>query len=60
MRVVDATSGTPIGIGRSIVRLVGFIISSVVIYIGLMWAGWDPRKQGWHDKMASSVVVRRS
>ncbi len=60
IRVVDATSGKPIGIGRSFVRFIGFVISAVVIDIGLMWAGWDPRKQGWHDKMASSVCLRNA
>ena len=60
IRVVDATSGKPIGIGRAIVRFVGYIISAAVIYIGLMWAGWDPRKQGWHDKMAHSVCLRNA
>lgn len=22
------------------------------------WVAFDPRKQGWHDKLAGSVVVR--
>ena len=26
---------------------------------GYLWVAFDPRKQGWHDKMANSVVVRR-
>ncbi|HEY8179778.1 MAG TPA: RDD family protein, partial [Candidatus Limnocylindria bacterium] len=24
----------------------------------LIWAAFDPRKQGWHDKMAQTVVIR--
>jgi uncharacterized RDD family membrane protein YckC len=26
--------------------------------LGLIWVGIDPRKQGWHDKLANTVVVR--
>ncbi len=58
MRVVDATTGQKIGIVRGFVRLLGYIIASIPFALGLMWAGWDPRKQGWHDKIASTVVLR--
>jgi uncharacterized RDD family membrane protein YckC len=27
--------------------------------LGLIWVGIDKRKQGWHDKLAGTVVVRR-
>jgi uncharacterized RDD family membrane protein YckC len=29
------------------------------LFIGILWVAFDPRKQGWHDKMAGTVVVRR-
>jgi len=41
-------------------RLVGFVISSVLCYIGLIWAAFDGQKQGWHDKIAGSVVIYAS
>jgi len=25
---------------------------------GILWVAFDPRKQGWHDKLAGTVVVR--
>ena len=28
------------------------------LFIGFLWIACDPRKQGWHDKMANTVVVR--
>src|ERR1700694_237962 len=46
-------------LGGTIGRFVGFLISSAVLDIGLIWAAFDPRKQGWHDKMASTFVVRK-
>jgi uncharacterized RDD family membrane protein YckC len=58
MRVVNATTGGNLGLGRSILRYLGFIISTIPIYLGLIWAGFDARKQGWHDKIAGSLVVR--
>jgi uncharacterized RDD family membrane protein YckC len=57
MRVVDASTGKFIGIPRGIVRAIGYIIASIPIWLGLFWVGWDPRKQGWHDKIAGTVVV---
>jgi uncharacterized RDD family membrane protein YckC len=59
LRVVDAATGRNIGIGRAIGRFAGFVISSAALDIGLIWAAFDPRKQGWHDKMASTFVVRK-
>jgi uncharacterized RDD family membrane protein YckC len=59
LHVVDAATGQNIGIGRSIGRFVGYVISAALLYIGLIWAAFDPRKQGWHDKIASTFVVRK-
>ena len=59
LHVVDAATGTNIGIGRAIGRFVGYVISAALLDIGLIWAAFDPRKQGWHDKIASTFVVRK-
>lgn len=58
LRVVDAESGQPIGIGRAVVRYLGFIVAAIPCWVGLIWAAFDPRAQGWHDKIASTVVLR--
>ncbi|HKF94921.1 MAG TPA: RDD family protein, partial [Gammaproteobacteria bacterium] len=26
--------------------------------LGFLWIAFDKRKQGWHDKLAATVVVR--
>lgn len=59
IRVVDADNGRQISISRALLRYVGYIIAIVPIYLGLIWAAFDPRKQGWHDKIANTLVVRR-
>ena len=59
VRVVDATTGLPIGNGRAIGRyLFALFISGNICALGYLWALWDPRKQAWHDKVVSSVVVK--
>jgi uncharacterized RDD family membrane protein YckC len=58
LRVVNAADGKNISIGRAAVRFVGYIVSVIPFAIGLIWAGFDHQKQGWHDKIAGTFVVR--
>jgi uncharacterized RDD family membrane protein YckC len=55
---VARTDGASLTIGTGIVRYIGFLLSTVVIFLGVLWVLWDPNKQGWHDKIANTVVVR--
>ncbi len=52
--------GTRIGFGTSIVRYIGYLISFWVFYLGVIWIAFDGRKQGWHDKIANTLVIRRA
>jgi uncharacterized RDD family membrane protein YckC len=54
--VADANTGTAIGFGRAGIRFLGYVLSSLICYVGLIWAAFDPRKQGLHDKIANTVV----
>jgi len=58
LKVVDADSGGPIGYARATVRFLMSIVNSWACYIGWIWVAFDPRKQGWHDKVANSVVLQ--
>jgi uncharacterized RDD family membrane protein YckC len=60
LHVVDANTGHSIGIGRAVLRYVGVIVAAFPCWVGLIWAAFDPRMQGWHDKIASTVVLRVS
>lgn len=53
---VLSVEGTPISFGVSFLRSVGYLVSSI-FYIGFIWAAFDRRKQGWHDKIAGTVVI---
>lgn len=41
----------------AIVRCLGYIVSSLVVFLGYFWIIWDEKKQGWHDKIARTYVV---
>jgi uncharacterized RDD family membrane protein YckC len=56
MRIV-ATNGQPIGLGRSVLRYVGYYVSAIALSIGFLWAAFDKRRQGWHDKIARTYVI---
>ncbi len=58
-RIVDARSGEPASTGQLIGRYLGYFISALVLGLGFFWVAFDSRKQGWHDKLAGTVVVRR-
>jgi uncharacterized RDD family membrane protein YckC len=59
VKVVDAATGMPIGTGRALGRyLFAMFISGNLCALGYLWALWDDRKQTWHDKVVSTVVVR--
>jgi uncharacterized RDD family membrane protein YckC len=58
LRVARATDGSRPDWVISLLRYVGLIISAIPLFLGLIWAAFDSRKQGWHDKIAGTVVVR--
>ena len=57
IRVVK-TDGSPLDDVTPVLRYVGYYINSAVIMLGWLWATWDDQRQGWHDKIANTVVVR--
>lgn len=59
IRVIK-TDGSELSITQALIRYVGFFISAVCLLIGLIWAAFDPNKQGWHDKIAGTYVVKAS
>jgi uncharacterized RDD family membrane protein YckC len=57
-RIVDAeTLGKPTS-GQLIGRYLAYYVSILPLCLGFFWVGWDPRKQGWHDKLAGTLVIR--
>ena len=52
--------GGPIDFGVALVRALASVFSAVPLFLGFFWAGWDPEKQSWHDKVAGTYAVRGS
>ena len=56
LRVVSTDGHTPT-IGRSLLRVVGYVISAIVFWAGYLWVLVDKNRRAWHDHMASTWVV---
>lgn len=51
--------GQPMTILTVILReVVGKFVSSVLLCLGYFWVMWDKKKQGWHDKIAKTIVIK--
>jgi uncharacterized RDD family membrane protein YckC len=59
LRVVHE-DGSRVELRDAAVRWVGLWASFLVFFLGVLWVIRDPRKQGWHDKMAHTLVLRES
>ncbi len=57
-KIVDAETGKEPSIGQYIGRYFAYIISAIPFCLGFIWVAFDSKKQGWHDKLAGTVVVR--
>ena len=56
-KIVDAETGAAPSTGRLALRLVAYLVSALPFYLGFLWIALDRRKQGWHDKIAGTVVI---
>ena len=57
LRVVR-TDGEPMTFGTAFLRWVGYIISKIPFFLGFIWVAFNGRKQGWHDKIAGTYVIK--
>ena len=56
--IADAgTLGKP-SAAQCMIRYIGYFVS-MFFFLGFFWIGIDARKQGWHDKLARTVVIRK-
>ncbi len=57
-KIVDAKTGGKPSTGQLIGRYFAYYVSTIPLLLGLIWVGIDARKQGWHDKLAGTLVVK--
>lgn len=60
MKIVDADTHEKVSGARLLLRYIAYFASMLPLFLGFMWVGWDKKKQGWHDKIARTVVIRSS
>ena len=62
MRVLNLkvvrTDGSALTITQGLIRYLGLFVSFICLAIGVIWVAFDADKQGWHDKIAGTYVVR--
>ena len=56
---VIGVDGAPLSWGKALLRYLGYIVSGLVLALGFIWIAFDSKRQGWHDKMANTYVVRK-
>lgn len=59
-KIVDAETGEKPSTGQFIGRYLGYFVAIIPLGLGILWVAIDRRKQGWHDKLAGTVVVRNT
>lgn len=57
LKVIDEQTGQYLSLGKSLLRYVGYLVSTIALLIGFFWVAFDKKKKGWHDHIAGSIVV---
>jgi len=52
------TDSSPLTWQYALLRYLGCLASSIILFIGFIWIAFDSRKQGLHDKIADTYVVK--
>jgi uncharacterized RDD family membrane protein YckC len=56
IKIVGADGQPPSG-GRAVLRYLGYILNAILLSLGFLWAAFDRKRQGLHDKIAGTYVV---
>ena len=56
--VLDERTSAPPSMGQRCGRYLGYFLAVIPFGLGLLWVAFNPKKQGWHDKLAGTIVVR--
>jgi len=56
--IVDAKTGGKPTLKQWIIRYLGYFVSLIPFGLGYFWVAFDKKKQGFHDKLAKTVVIQ--
>lgn len=58
LTIVDAKTGGKPSTRQFIYRYLGYYVSMIPLFMGIIAVGVDRRKRGFHDRIAGTVVIR--
>jgi uncharacterized RDD family membrane protein YckC len=56
-KIVDAKTGERPSTARLVVRYFAYLVSALPFFLGFLWIGISRRKQGFHDRIARTMVI---
>jgi len=57
LKIVDAKTLNKPTVTQLLIRYISYYLSAIPFFLGFFWVAFDKRKQGWHDKIASTLVI---
>lgn len=57
---VIKTDGTEIADIDAVMRTLGYTINTFALLLGWIWVLVDSERQGWHDKLARTYVIKKA
>ena len=58
LKIIDIKTFEGLNFRQTIVRYFAYLPAILFFFLGIIWVAFDKRKQGWHDKLASTAVIR--
>ncbi len=58
LKIVDVSTLEKPSVKQLIGRYICYYLSALPLFLGFFWIAIDQRKQGWHDKLSSTVVIK--
>ena len=55
---VARLDGQQINFTIALIRALAAVFSVIVLFLGFLWIIWDKDRQGWHDRIAGTVVIK--
>ena len=55
---VIRVDGSNVTFATGLIRMVSYLVSAFTLFLGFIWILFDCKKQGFHDKIAGTIVVK--
>ncbi len=56
LRILSTKGANPT-VGQSVIRVLGYLLSAIVLYVGFLWVLVDKERRAWHDHLAGTSVI---